>query len=365
MASRRYVFVLEQQLGHVTHGLNISRALAEEPDIEATIIRVPEDPGLPQQRWPGLSNWSVQGSLLARDKLHRRLTEGPADAVFVHTQVIALAIRGIMRKVPTIVSLDATPINIDSMAGAYNHRRHPAVIEGLKRQVTRRSLSAAAAVVTWSDWAARSVTDDYGVPAEKVTRVYPGVDLARFTPREDRPSDRPMRVLFVGGDFQRKGGPDLIEAVCAMDHPVELDLVTPDPSVSVPPGVVVRVHRDVKPNSPEMTALYGDADVFALPTKGDALAMVIAEAMASGLPVIATTVGAIPHVVTDGLNGLLVKPGQTTGLNAALSRLASDPALRRQMGAEGRKAAEAEHDAVANAKRIFSLLDRVAGLPTA
>jgi glycosyltransferase involved in cell wall biosynthesis len=359
MASRRYVFVLEQQLGHVTHALNISRALAEEPDIEATIIRVPDDPGLPA----GLSNWSIQGSLMARDKLHRRLAEGPAEAVFVHTQVIALAIKGMMRKVPTIVSLDATPINIDSMADAYNHRRHPAAIERLKRQVTRRSLSAAAAVVTWSDWAARSVTDDYAVPAGKVTRIYPGVDVARFSPGEDRPADRPMRVLFVGGDFQRKGGPELIEAAAAMDHPVELDLVTPDRSVFVPARVVARVHRDVKPNSPEMTALYNGADVFALPTKGDALPLVIAEAMASGLPIIATTVGAIPDAVTNGLNGLLVEPGDVIGLSAALSRLDRDPALRREMGATGRKAAEAEHDAVANAKRIFWLLDRVAGNP--
>lgn len=365
MASRRYVFVLEQQLGHVTHGLNINRALAEEPDIEATIIRVPEDPGLPQRRWPGLSNWSVQGSLLARDKLHRRLAEGPADAIFVHTQVIALAIRGIMRKVPTIVSLDATPINIDSMAGAYHHRRHPAVIERLKRQVTRRSLSAAAAVVTWSDWAARSVTHDYGVPTEKVTRIYPGVDLARFSPRQGRSADRPMRVLFVGGDFPRKGGPELIEAAAALDHPVELDLVTSDRSVSVPTGVVARVHRDVKPNSAEMTALYSGADVFALPTKGDAMPLVVAEAMASGLPIIASTVGAIPDAVTNGLNGLLIEPGDVSGLIAALRRLARDPALRHEMGSAGRKAAEAEHDVVANAKRIFRLLDRVTRNPSA
>src|SRR5450759_4140118 len=105
----RFGFVLEQTLGHVAHGLNVERALAAEPDIQPTVIRVgfTEPAGI--LRLPGLRTWSWRASVTARDALRARLREGPLDAVFIHTQVAALLAGEIMRSVPTVVSLDATP----------------------------------------------------------------------------------------------------------------------------------------------------------------------------------------------------------------------------------------------------------------
>ena len=112
IGSSRFVFVLEQTLGQVAHTRNIERALAEEPSIDSTVIhlRYGEPEGL-RGRLPGLRTWTFNASLQARSALRCRLREGPVDAAFIHTQVAAVLASRLMGSVPTIVSLDATPIN--------------------------------------------------------------------------------------------------------------------------------------------------------------------------------------------------------------------------------------------------------------
>jgi glycosyltransferase involved in cell wall biosynthesis len=110
-----------------------------------------------------------------------------------------------------------------------------------------------------------------------------------------------------------------------------------------------------------MTELYGRADVFVLPTHGDCTPLVIAEAMASGLPVIATDLGSIADMVAAGRNGTLVAPGRPDELAAAIEQLAVDRARRAEMGRASRLLAEQEHDAEANCSRIFALMRLAAG----
>lgn len=140
-------------------------------------------------------------------------------------------------------------------------------------------------VITWSEWAKQGLVTGYGVATERVTVIAPGVDVERW----HRPNDRrvghdgdPIRILFVGGDLRRKGGDLLIEAVCD-DHDlaeVELHLVT-TADVASSPGIVV--HRGLSANSPELIDQYHRADIFCLPTLGDCLPMVLAEAAAAVL----------------------------------------------------------------------------------
>src|SRR5258708_19124139 len=108
---RRCVFVMEQMLGHAVHMANLERAIGVETDISATIIRVAPERSSWPGRIPGLRSWSFQASRAARAAVQRRLAQGPADALFIHTQVAALLSVGVMRAIPTIVSLDATPLN--------------------------------------------------------------------------------------------------------------------------------------------------------------------------------------------------------------------------------------------------------------
>lgn len=366
MSIQRFVFIIEQGLGHVTHGLNLESALAVTPGIDATVLKVRPGKTAGVRPLMGTDNWSLQCSWAARVLLRRELAAGRVDAVFIHTQVAALLAGNVMKAVPTIVSLDATPLDFDSLGAAYDHSRSPVLVEAVKYRINRRALSGAAAVVTWSGWAASSVERDYGIPGERVHTVFPGVDVNSFIPSRKTESG-PVRVLFVGGDFERKGGYDLLDAAAGLEGRIELDLVTPA-EVEIPVGVTARVHRDVTANSSHMVNLYRDADVFALPTRGDCTPLVVAEAMASGLPVVATTVGSIPHMVEDGVSGLLVPPGDPARLRVALEALVGAPARREAMGSAGRAVAEAHHDSTRNWRRIFDLMSslvavRESGVP--
>jgi glycosyltransferase involved in cell wall biosynthesis len=350
-----FVFVVEDGLGHAVHALNIERVLAATPGVVGHLIRVAPDRS-PNVPWLGrfVSNWSLQASRLTRRAVEQHLAQHPIDALFIHTQVASLLARPIMRRVPTIISLDATPVNFDSMAEAYRHPRQGRALECGKRAINRRAMEAADAIVTWSRWAADSVSADYGIPAERVHVIPPGVDVSRFRPHAGERTAGPMRVLFVGGDFARKGGEDLLEAMRLVGPGVELDIVSP--RGVAPTDLPVRVHSDVGANSHRMIELLSRADVFVLPSRGDCTPLAIGEAMACGLPIVTTTVGALPELVVDGSNGLVVPPGDPQRLSAALARLAADPDVRREMGQRSRMIAESEHDVTKNCMKIFALM---------
>ncbi|HET7486301.1 MAG TPA: glycosyltransferase family 4 protein [Acidimicrobiales bacterium] len=354
----RFAFVLEQSLGNVVQGRSIERAVAADGHVDATLIRIEHGHGGLASRLPALRSWSFEASMAARRALRERLRQGRPDAVYIHTQVSALLSVGVMRRVPTVISLDATPINFDQLAASYGHRTQAGAVEAVKRRINRRALAAAEAIVTYSDWAADSVTGDYGIPADRVHVIPVGVDLRRFRPGSGPRPEGPPRVLFVGGDFARKGGPELLDAMRRLDGAAELDIVTPD-EVAVPDGLAVRVHRGLTHDSDELYRLYREADIFAFPTHGDCLPNAVCEAVASGLPVVATGVGAIGEVARNGRNGLLVPPGDAGALAAALRTLVEQPELRRSYAEQGLELARRRLDAERNGEAVLDLLRSV------
>lgn len=357
----RFAFVLEQTLGHVAHSRNIERALAADPEIEATVIRVGYTDPAGLQRLPGLRTWSWRASIIARNALRDRLAHGPIDAIFIHTQVAALMATELMRSIPTVVSLDATPRLFDREGVAYGHRRAPEVVELLKRRFNERALNGAERLVTWCQWAAYSLVTEYGARADKIDVIPPGVSLDLFKPSLlPKRSDR-LRVLFVGGQFERKGGPDLVEAVRSFGDRVELDVVTGGDVPAIPPGVHANVYRGLSPQSDKLVSLYRNADIFALPSRGDCMPQAVIEALACGLPVVATRVGAIPEMVTDGVNGYLVPARKPRELGAAIESLVENPGRRHAMGRHSRVLAQQAFDADRNNRRIFEMLKRLAG----
>jgi glycosyltransferase involved in cell wall biosynthesis len=105
--------------------------------------------------------------------------------------------------------------------------------------------------------------------------------------------------------------------------------------------------------------LLARSDVFVLSTLSEGMPMSILEAMAAGLPVVASAVGGIPEVVVDGETGLLVPPRDAAALAEALRRLLDDPELRRQMGAAGRARAEEHFDVARSGREHLALYERL------
>jgi glycosyltransferase involved in cell wall biosynthesis len=168
----------------------------------------------------------------------------------------------------------------------------------------------------------------------------------------------PLRVLFVGGDFTRKGGDVLLDAFRRQPPgSCELDLVT---ATHLAPEPGVRVHAGLRPHSPELLALYASADVFVLPTRGDCLAVVLGEAMAACLPIITTPVGAHPEAVEEGRSGFIVDVDDVGALAHRLRLLAADRNLAWRMGMRSRQIGEERFDIVRGAGEIGDLLVRLA-----
>jgi glycosyltransferase involved in cell wall biosynthesis len=258
--------------------------------------------------------------------------------------------------------MDATPLNFDSIGGPYAHA--PSAVQSmevLKHSLTRRSFTRARCLVVWHEWGKASLLRDYGMPSEKVSVIPPGIDLERWKfPRPPQGNGRPVRLLFVGGDFTRKGGETLIAAMRqGLGETCELDIVTSAP-VNTTGLAMVRVHYGLGPNSPALMDLYRRADIFVFPTLADALPLAIMEAMASSLPVITTDVGAVQEEIEDGVTGCVIPANDVGALHGATRALVNDPALRYEMGMAARGAAERLFNGSRNYPRILELMKRCA-----
>ena len=168
---------------------------------------------------PGFGNWTVRAGIRTRRAIRRLRKGGPLDAMFIHTQVPAILSPDHVKRVPTVVSLDATPIQYDELGAHYGHDTGGRTVERLKWRANKACFARAEEVVAWAEWTKQGLVDRYDVPADKVVVIPPGVDYDRWSAYgrdEDASADDdagPLRVLFVGGDLERKGGFVLLEAV--------------------------------------------------------------------------------------------------------------------------------------------------------
>jgi glycosyltransferase involved in cell wall biosynthesis len=228
----------------------------------------------------------------------------------------------------------------------------------------------ARAIFSMSAFAARSLTDDYGVDPARVHVVGAGPNVAPEGGAGARPDGggaagppREPAILFVGRLFELKGGPDLLEAfgrLRASRPRARLWIVGQSAPSPLPPGAIFHGPLD----GPALAGLYARASVFALPSLREAFGLAFVEAMTFGLPVVGTRVEAIPEIVADGETGLLVPPGDPPALAGALAALLDDPGRAAQMGAAGRERAAVRFGWDRTAGRVLAVLDedRASGL---
>jgi glycosyltransferase involved in cell wall biosynthesis len=198
----------------------------------------------------------------------------------------------------------------------------------------------AARVFVRSHNIAADLTKHYAIPAQKVVCVYAGanVGVASAGP-PDNGGYTNRRILFVGGDWERKGGPDLAAAfqeVLRVLPDAELVIVGARPPLTLPRCSVLGPLP-----AAAVSAQFSKASLFCLPTRLEPFGIVVLEAMLHRLPVVASSEGALPDMIRDGVTGRIVEPGNVPQLAAALIELLRDPARCRQFGeAAHRLAAE-------------------------
>jgi colanic acid/amylovoran biosynthesis glycosyltransferase len=198
-----------------------------------------------------------------------------------------------------------------------------------------------------------------------------GIDTERFSPpASERPPNATPTVLAVGRLDARKGHVLLVEALGRMaddgdqahvvivgegpERPL-LELLAGDLGVSDRLTLPGAVGQD------EIGSWFREADLFCLPSLAEGVPIVLMEAMASGLPVVAPRLMGIPELVEDGLSGTLVTPGEADELAAALRAQLADADVRRSMGEAGRRRVLAEFEVGECTRRVAELMRTAAG----
>jgi glycosyltransferase involved in cell wall biosynthesis len=299
----------------------------------------------------GLDNhfarWRQVVSAHVHEAVEARL--GEFEAVVVNTQSVGLDLADCRRRL--FVACDATFRQLcegrwfsDPPLGKVGAAISAGIIEK-----ERALFRAATAVLSWSQTAARSVVEDYGVPSVVVLPPSVAIPPERAAGVHVKP-----RALFVGGDFKRKGGDLLLEVYEQQFRDrIELDIVTQS-SVTAPNGV--RIWRDVRAGSEEWNRLWREADLFIFPSRLETFGIVLVEALAFGVPIIASRAGAAAEILQDGAAGLLLDRVDAASLNAAVNEALANPGAALERARLGFERAKAEYDISKNARRLATLL---------
>jgi glycosyltransferase involved in cell wall biosynthesis len=238
-------------------------------------------------------------------------------------------------------------------------RRSPKMGSALAlARMQERALWACTSFFTpWSRWVADKL-EMSGIPPERIRVIPPGVDLSIWQPRPEFRSNDTERVqlLFVGGDFFRKGGDILLDVFRAQfAESCELSIVTHEP-IEAGPGV--NVFR-AEPNSDLLRRLYATSDLFVLPTQAECFGIAAIEALSSGLPVVMGNRGAAAEIV-KGDTGWLIEPNHDE-LAAAIRSAVQGRQRLREMGERARIDAEQRFDGMQNDMRVLETVLEVCG----
>jgi glycosyltransferase involved in cell wall biosynthesis len=256
----------------------------------------------------------------------------------------------------------ARVIFVDRVSGGVEEPR-PSLARTLRDRVT---MARVAGVVGISEYVRARAQRRFGLPPGRSVTIHNGVDVLRFRPRDAERRPGPLRVVVVANLIPEKGVGVLLEAIGRLrEVELSLDVIGDGPEHGILEaraqalGVADRVRFvGLRDDVPE---LLREADVAVHPARWqEALGNTVLEAMATGIPLVASRVGGIPELLADGSEGLLVTPGEPEPLAAALRRLAGDPSLRARLGAAARARVLREFTLERSVQRHLDLCERLA-----
>jgi glycosyltransferase involved in cell wall biosynthesis len=187
------------------------------------------------------------------------------------------------------------------------------------------------------------LVDSFPSWSKKIRIIPHGVDPNQFKTSKNKSGNN---ILFVGRIHPTKGIHTLLKACLEINKTIELNIAGPiaddnyfsqlralltDKSDKLKVNFLGKVSRQ------ELLLAYSEADIFVLPSSSETFPIVLLEAMASALPIVATNVGGIPEVLTNNYNGFVVNPNDSFNLSKKLKQLLNDANLRNLMGERNRK----------------------------
>lgn len=201
-------------------------------------------------------------------------------------------------------------------------------------------------IITVSQNSAEETITAFRVPREKIRVVYNGIDTEMFRGFGSDGKERGRLIVVANSRDRKKGIIYLLRAVQILRQEMDVKLTIVDkgaPENTYTPTLVNRYGLDGsvsftgRLSLEDLVKQYGRAEVAVVPSLYEGFGLPAAEAMSCGLPVVATTAGALPEVVADGEGGILVPPRDSRALACAIKRLLEDEHLRKTMGEEGRR----------------------------
>ena len=362
--------------GAGVHVAYLARELASLVDVTVHCQGADRPGAVAHRPWDHLAGANPALGVMSAD-LSMTAAAGSADVLHSHTWYANLAghLAALLYGVPHLVTVHSLeplrPWKAEQLGGGY----------ALSSWCERVAVESAAAVVAVSAGMRDDVLGAYpAVSPDRVRVIRNGIDTAEYAPdpatdvldahgvAPDRPS-----VIFVGRITRQKGVPVLLRAAAALDPAAQLVLCAGQPDTAELAVEVEALVADLRAARsgviwiPEMLPkraviqLLSHATVFACPSLYEPLGIVNLEAMACGAAVVASAVGGIPEVVSDGETGLLVPPDDPGALAGALNALIADPAHATALGRAGRERAVAEFGWQAVAEQTAALYAELAG----
>ena len=298
------------------------------------------------------------------------------DVVHSHTWYANMAghLASLLYRIPHVVTMHSLeplrPWKAEQLGGGYR----------LSTWCERDAVESAAAVVAVSEGMRVDLLDAYpAVDPGRVRVIHNGIDANEYAPdpgtdvleRHGVDPDRPS-IVFVGRITRQKGVPVLLKAAGDLDMDAQLVLCAGQPDTPELGEEVARLVNDLRRDRHGVTWLRGmlerreviqllsHATAFVCPSLYEPLGIVNLEAMACGTAVVASEIGGIPEVVTDGETGLLVPPDDPYALAKALNEVAGNPERAEAMGRAGRERAIVHFDWTAIAAQTAALYSEIA-----
>ncbi|HYX92582.1 MAG TPA: glycosyltransferase family 4 protein, partial [Myxococcaceae bacterium] len=263
-------------------------------------------------------------------------------------------------------ALPARIVYVDHSSGEPNpHGRVRRSMESPLRSIWAMRISM---VVGVSEFVRERDRRRYNLAAQKARTIHNGVDLNRFTPNPFRAPEGPLRILGVAYLIHEKGMDLLLRAFAQLRGvDTRLDIVGDGPerdaleSLAHKLGVADRVRFLGLRN--DVQDLVATADIFVHPARwAEAFGLTITEAMAAGVPVIASRIGGIPEIIEHTRSGLLFRPDDADDLARQLRELSSNSDRRVELGARGRERVKLKFDLQRSADEHLRALEEACGL---